>query len=156
AIQFIVINHGATRISEVTARFTLDAMPGKQMAIDADLNAGLIGEREARDRRRAVAREAEFYGAMDGAVRFTQRDAVAAIIITAINIVGGLLIGILQQGLPLKDALSNYTILTVGDGLVTAVPALLISVAGGLITTRSSSTGNALGEDVIGQVFSSP
>src|SRR5207247_304188 len=138
AIQFIVINHGATRISEVTARFTLDAMPGKQMAIDADLNAGLINEREARDRRRAVAREAEFFGSMDGAVRFTQRDAVAALIITAINIVGGLLIGVLQQGLSLTDALSNYSILTVGDGLVTTIPALLVSVAGGLITPRSS------------------
>ena len=155
AIQFIVINHGATRISEVTARFTLDAMPGKQMAIDADLNAGLINEREARERRRAVQREAEFFGSMDGAVRFTQRDAVAALIITGINIVGGLLIGVLQQGMGLSNALSNYTILTVGDGLVTAIPALLVSVAGALVTTRAS-TGNPLGDDVISQVFSSP
>jgi len=154
-INFIVVTKGAERIAEVGARFTLDAMPGKQMAIDADLNAGLITESEARERRRAVAKEAEFYGSMDGAVRFTQRDAVAAIIITAINIVGGLLIGVLQQGMPLGDALSNYTILTVGDGLVTTIPALFISVAGGLITTRSS-TSAGLGEDVISQVFSSP
>ncbi len=155
AIQFVVINHGATRISEVTARFTLDAMPGKQMAIDADLNAGLISDAEARERRKAVAQEAEFYGSMDGAVRFTQRDAVAALIITGINIVGGLLIGVLQQGMALTNALSNYTILTVGDGLVTAVPALLVSVAAGLITSRAS-TGNTLGEDVIAQIFASP
>ena len=155
AIQFVVINHGTTRISEVTARFTLDAMPGKQMAIDADLNAGLINDKEARERRAGVAREAEFYGSMDGAVRFTQRDAVAALIITGINIVGGLLIGIVQQGMRAGDALSNYTVLTVGDGLVTAIPALLVSVAAALVTARAS-TGNALGEDVVSQVFASP
>ena len=122
AIQYVVINHGAVRISEVTARFTLDAMPGKQMSIDSDLNAGLIDENEARTRRRVLASEAEFYGAMDGASRFTQRDAVASIIITAINIIAGFLIGVLQHGLDLKHALETYTVLTIGDGLVTVIP----------------------------------
>ena len=127
AIQYVVINHGAVRISEVTARFTLDAMPGKQMAIDADLNAGLIAEDEARDRRERIRREADFYGAMDGAVRFTQRDAVAALLITAVNIVAGLIIGVMQNGLDLATAARTYTVLTVGEGLVTAIPALLVS-----------------------------
>src|SRR5881394_3673934 len=117
AIQFIVINHGAVRISEVTARFTLDAMPGRQMAIDSDLNAGVINEKEARDRRERVRREADFYGAMDGAIRFTQRDAIASILITVINIVAGFLIGVLQHGMDLRKALETYTILTIGDGL---------------------------------------
>src|ERR1700750_2567321 len=119
AIQFLVVSHGAVRTAEVTARFTLDALPGKQMAIDADLNAGLIDEAAARKRRQAIAQEAEFYGAMDGAARFNQRDALATILITAINIVAGLLIGVLQQGVALTDALKTYTVLTVGDGLVT-------------------------------------
>lgn len=139
AIQYVVINHGAVRISEVTARFTLDAMPGKQMSIDSDLNSGLIDEQEARRRRKELSQEAEFYGAMDGASRFTQRDAVASIIITAINIVAGFLIGVLQHGVELSRALQTYTILTIGDGLVTVIPALMISVSGGLIVTRASS-----------------
>src|SRR6478672_10914003 len=152
AIQFIVINHGAVRISEVTARFTLDAMPGRQMAIDADLNAGLIDEREARTRRDRVRREADFYGAMDGAIRFTQRDALAAVLITGVNIVAGLVIGVFQYGLDLSTAASNYTLLTVGEGLVTAIPALLVSMSGGLITTRAASDSN-LGEEVALQLF---
>jgi flagellar biosynthesis protein FlhA len=152
AIQFIVINHGAVRISEVTARFTLDAMPGRQMAIDADLNAGLIDEREARGRRDRVRREADFYGAMDGAIRFTQRDALAAVLITGVNIIAGLVIGVFQHGLDLGTAAQTYTILTVGEGLVTAIPALLVSMSGGLITTRAASESN-LGEEVAVQLL---
>ncbi len=152
AIQYVVINHGAVRISEVTARFTLDAMPGKQMSIDSDLNSGLIDEAEARSRRKALAAEAEFYGAMDGASRFTQRDAIASIIITAINIVAGFLIGVLQHGLELSRALQTYTVLTIGDGLVTVIPALMISVSGGLIVTRATSD-TRLGADVRKQLF---
>src|ERR1700760_2268367 len=146
AIQFLVVSHGAVRTAEVTARFTLDALPGKQMAIDADLNAGLIDEAAARKRREAVAREAEFYGAMDGAARFNQRDALATILITAINIVAGLLIGVLQQGVALSEAARTYTVLTVGDGLVTLIPSLLVSVAGGMVLTRASSSGPLEGE----------
>jgi flagellar biosynthesis protein FlhA len=153
AIQYVVINHGAVRISEVTARFTLDAMPGKQMSIDADLNAGMIDENEARTRRERIRKEADFYGAMDGAIRFTQRDALAALLITAVNIVAGLIIGVLQHGLDLATAARTYTILTVGEGLVTAIPALLVSMSGGLITTRAASESN-LGEDVAGQLLS--
>jgi flagellar biosynthesis protein FlhA len=155
AIQYIVINHGAVRISEVTARFTLDAMPGKQMAIDADLNAGLIDEKQARERRERVRREADFYGAMDGAIRFTQRDAMAAVIITAVNIVAGLIIGVMQQGLDLATAAETFTILTVGEGLVTSIPALLVSMAGGLITTRAAAESH-LGEEVATQLFARP
>src|SRR5262245_46248036 len=139
AIQYVVINHGAVRISEVTARFTLDALPGKQMSIDSDLNAGLIDEAEAKRRRKALSTEAEFYGAMDGASRFTQRDAIASILITAINIVAGFLIGVFQHGMDLGHALQTYTVLTIGDGLVTVIPALMISISGGLIVTRASS-----------------
>src|SRR3954451_9451317 len=139
AIQYVVINHGAVRISEVTARFTLDALPGKQMSIDADLNAGLIDEAEARSRRKQLAAEAEFYGAMDGASRFTQRDAVASILITGINILAGFLIGVLQHGMDLRRAIETYTVLTIGDGLVTVIPALMISISGALIVTRASS-----------------
>src|SRR5437868_13795540 len=128
AIQFVGINHGAVRISEVTARFTLDAMAGKQMSIDSDLNAGLIDENEARSRRKQISSEAEFYGAMDGATRFTQRDAIASILITFINIVAGFLIGVFQHGMDLSRALQTYTVLTIGDGLVTVIPALVISV----------------------------
>jgi flagellar biosynthesis protein FlhA len=124
AIQFLVVSHGAVRTAEVTARFTLDALPGKQMAIDADMNAGLIDESEARRRRQAIAREAEFYGAMDGAARFNQRDSLATILITGINIIAGLLIGTLQQGVELAEAARTYTVLTVGDGLVTLIPSL--------------------------------
>ncbi len=147
AIQYLVINHGAVRIAEVTARFTLDALPGKQMAIDADLSAGLIDENEARGRRMQVAREAEFYGAMDGAARFSQRDALATILITAINIGAGFLIGIFYLGLSFQEALRTYTILTVGDGLVTIIPSLLVSVAGGMVATRASSEAS-LGTDL--------
>ena len=153
AIQYVVINHGAVRISEVTARFTLDALPGKQMSIDSDLNAGLIDESEARNRRKQLASEAEFYGAMDGASRFTQRDAVASIIITALNIVAGFLIGVLQHGMDLKHAIETYTVLTIGDGLVTVIPALMVSISGGLIVTRATSE-TKLGADFQKQIFS--
>jgi flagellar biosynthesis protein FlhA len=155
AIQFLVISHGAVRTAEVTARFTLDALPGKQMAIDADLNAGLIEEATARQRREAVAREAEFYGAMDGAARFNQRDSMATILLTAINIIAGLLIGTLQQNVPLLVAMKTYTILTVGDGLVTMIPSLLVSVAGGLVLTRASSSAG-LGSELELQLFGKP
>ena len=154
-IQYIVINHGSVRISEVTARFTLDAMPGKQMSIDADLNAGLIDEHQARQRRDEISREAEFYGAMDGAIRFTSRDAVASTLILAINIIGGFLIGVLQFDMTLADAAKRFTILTIGDGLVTAIPSLLISVAGGIITTRAASESN-LGQEVASQLLLNP
>jgi flagellar biosynthesis protein FlhA len=154
AIQYVVINHGAVRISEVTARFTLDALPGKQMSIDSDLNAGLIDEGEAKRRRKALATEAEFHGAMDGASRFTQRDAVASILITVINIVAGFLIGVLQHGMELRKALETYTVLTIGDGLVTVIPALMISISGGLIVTRANSEAS-LGNDVQKQIFGS-
>jgi len=154
AIQYVVINHGAVRISEVTARFTLDAMPGKQMAIDSDLNAGLIDESEARRRRKALAAEVEFYGSMDGASRFTQRDAMASILITSINIIAGFLIGVFQHGMDLKHAIQTYSILTIGDGLVTVVPALMISVSAAMIVTRSSSD-DRLGKDFKSQVFGS-
>ena len=139
AIQYIVVSHGAVRTAEVTARFTLDALPGKQMAIDADLNAGLIDEHQARARREQIAREAEFYGAMDGAARFNQRDSIATILITAINILAGFLIGVFQLDIPFREALKTYTVLTVGDGLVTMIPSLLVSMAGGMIVTRASS-----------------
>jgi flagellar biosynthesis protein FlhA len=154
AIQYVVINHGAVRISEVSARFTLDALPGKQMSIDSDLNSGLIDETEARNRRKALAAEAEFYGSMDGASRFTQRDAVASILITAINIIAGFLIGVLQHGMDLQRAIETYTVLTIGDGLVTVIPALMISVAGALIVTRAGSE-SRLGVDVRKQIFTS-
>lgn len=155
AIQYVVINHGAVRISEVTARFSLDALPGKQMSIDSDLNAGLIDEAEAKQRRKGLAMEAEFYGAMDGASRFTQRDAVASILITAINIIAGFLIGVLQHGMELKRALATYTVLTIGDGLVTVIPALMISVSGGLIVTRANNE-QRIGKTFEQQVFSNP
>ena len=155
AIQYVVINHGAVRISEVSARFTLDALPGKQMSIDSDLNSGLIDESEARARRKALAAEAEFYGAMDGASRFTQRDAVASILITAINILAGFLIGVIQHGMDFQRALETYTVLTIGDGLVTVIPALMISVSGGLVVTRAGSD-SRLSSDVATQIFSRP
>jgi flagellar biosynthesis protein FlhA len=152
AIQYVVINHGAVRISEVTARFTLDALPGKQMSIDSDLNGGLIDEAEAKRRRKQLSTEAEFYGAMDGASRFTQRDAVASILITSINIVAGFLIGVLQHGMDFMKALQTYTVLTIGDGLVTVIPALMISISGGLIVTRASSEAR-LGSEFRTQIF---
>ncbi|NOX34989.1 MAG: flagellar biosynthesis protein FlhA [Deltaproteobacteria bacterium] len=138
-INFLVITKGAGRIAEVAARFTLDAMPGKQMAIDADLNAGMIDEIEAGQRRQAIARESQFHGAMDGASKFVRGDAIAGIVITLINIIGGFVIGVLQQGMGMKDALTNYTLLTVGDGLVSQIPALLVSAAAGLLVSRSGS-----------------
>ncbi len=155
AIQFLVVSHGAVRTAEVTARFTLDALPGKQMAIDADMNAGVIDEAEARRRRQAIAREAEFYGAMDGAARFNQRDSLATILITAINIIAGLLIGTLQQGVALGEAARTYTVLTVGDGLVTLIPSLLVSVAGGITLTRANSSG-MLGGEIQQQLLARP
>ena len=152
AIQYLVVSHGAVRTAEVTARFTLDAMPGKQMAIDSDLNTGLINADQARARREAVAREAEFCGSMDGAARFSQRDSLATILVTAINIVAGFLIGVFQQGMPFQEALKTYTILTVGDGLVAIIPSLLVSVAGGIVVTRAASD-YSLGADIGKQVF---
>jgi flagellar biosynthesis protein FlhA len=154
AIQYIVVAHGAVRTAEVTARFTLDAMPGKQMSIDADLNAGLINEAQARARREQIAHDAEFYGAMDGAARFNQRDAIATILITAINIIAGFLIGVFQLDIPFREALKTYTVLTVGDGLVTMIPSLLVSMAGGIVVTRASSA-VSLSVDVDRQVLSS-
>jgi flagellar biosynthesis protein FlhA len=154
-IQFIVVNHGAVRTSEVTARFTLDAMPGKQMAVDADLAAGMIDEHEARQRRNDISQAAEFHGAMDGAIRFTQRDAVASMIIVAVNICAGLAIGVLQHDLPIAEAFKTYTILTVGDGVAAAVPSLFISVAAAIITTRSA-TDSSMGAEMSGQLFINP
>ena len=154
-VNFVVITKGAGRIAEVAARFTLDAMPGKQMSIDADLNAGLINEGEARRRRREIADEADFYGAMDGASKFVRGDAIAAVIIIMVNIIGGLAIGVLQQGLSIVQAAQNYTILTVGEGLVAQVPALLMSTASGLIVTRAASESN-LGADIARQIFMNP
>jgi flagellar biosynthesis protein FlhA len=153
AIQYLVVAHGAVRTAEVTARFTLDAMPGKQMAIDADLNAGLINEAQARARREQIAHDAEFYGAMDGAARFNQRDAIATILITAINIIAGFLIGVFQLDIPFREALKTYTVLTVGDGLVTMIPSLLVSMAGGIVVTRASSDAT-LSVDVGRQILS--
>ncbi len=154
-INFIVITKGATRIAEVAARFTLDAMPGKQMSIDADLNAGLITEAAARQRRKEIEREADFYGAMDGASKFVRGDAIAGVIITFVNILGGLIIGVLQQDMKLADAARNYTLLTIGDGLVTQVPALIVSTAAGMLVTRSTASTN-LGAEVTGQLFLQP
>jgi flagellar biosynthesis protein FlhA len=154
-IQFVVIVKGAGRIAEVAARFTLDAMPGKQMAIDADMNAGLITETEARERRAQIAREAEFYGSMDGASKFVRGDAVAGLLINIVNILGGFIIGVAQKGLSFTDALQTYTLLTVGDGLVTQIPALIIATAAGMIVTRSAS-GNPLDVEVRTQVFGKP
>ncbi|MEW6050493.1 MAG: flagellar biosynthesis protein FlhA [Candidatus Zixiibacteriota bacterium] len=154
-IQFIVITKGAGRISEVAARFTLDAMPGKQMAIDADLNAGIINESEARRRREEIAREADFYGAMDGASKFVRGDAIAGIIITLINIIGGFIIGAAMKGMDITDALRTYTLLSIGDGLVTQIPALLVSTASGIIVTRAASTSN-MGKDVATQLSRQP
>lgn len=154
-IQFVVITKGASRISEVSARFTLDAMPGKQMAIDADLNAGLITEKEARERRQEISREADFYGAMDGASKFVRGDAIAGILITLINIIGGFVIGIAINGMALADALKTYSLLSIGDGLVTQIPALLVSTASGIIVTRAASTSN-MGEDLAKQLTRQP
>jgi len=154
-IQFVVITKGAGRISEVAARFTLDAMPGKQMAIDADLNAGIISEEQARDRRESVAQEADFYGAMDGASKFVRGDAVAGILITLINIIGGFVIGIAMNGMPITEALRTYSLLSIGDGLVTQIPALLVSTASGIIVTRAAA-GSDMGSDLVQQLTRQP
>jgi flagellar biosynthesis protein FlhA len=154
-IQFVVITKGSTRIAEVAARFTLDAMPGKQMAVDADLNSGLITENEARERREMIRREADFYGAMDGASKFVRGDAVAGIIIVFVNIIGGFVIGIAMLGMPFGDAVHTYTILTIGDGLVTQTPALMVSTASGIIVARAASASN-LGSEITSQLLQSP
>ena len=154
-INFVVITKGATRIAEVAARFTLDAMPGKQMSIDADLNAGLITDIEAKTRRAEISREADFYGSMDGASKFVRGDAIAGIVITLINILGGLVIGVLQQGMSVSTAAQNYTLLTVGDGLVSQIPALIVSTAAGLVVTRAASNAH-LGNDMISQLTGQP
>ena len=154
-IQFVVITNGAGRVAEVAVRFTLDAMPGKQMSIDADLNAGIITEGDARERRDRITKEADFYGAMDGASKFVKGDAIAGLVIVAINLVGGIAIGTMQNGLSPGDAVSTYSLLTVGDGLVSQIPALLISTATGLVVTRGASQAN-LGQDIGAQLFSNP
>jgi flagellar biosynthesis protein FlhA len=154
-INFMVITKGAGRVAEVAARFTLDAMPGKQMAIDADLSSGLINEKEAKRRRSRVSREADFYGSMDGASKFVRGDAVAGIMIMLVNIIGGFVIGVWQNGMPLDTALSNYTLLTVGEGLVAQIPALIISTAAGIIVTRSADEKN-FGHEITGQFLNYP
>ena len=155
AINFLVITKGAGRIAEVAARFTLDAMPGKQMSIDADLNAGLITEQEARERRNLIAREAEYYGAMDGANKFVRGDAIAGIVITLINIIGGLAIGVFQKDMSFANAAQNYTLLTIGDGLVCQVPALIVSTAAGVIVTRAGAD-SSLGDEIATQILIQP
>ncbi|MED5526675.1 MAG: flagellar biosynthesis protein FlhA [Pseudomonadota bacterium] len=154
-INFVVVTKGAGRISEVSARFTLDAMPGKQMAIDADLNAGIINQDEARKRRKEVTSEADFYGAMDGASKFVKGDAVAGILILFINVIGGFVIGMVQHGLSFADALQIYTLLTIGDGLVAQIPSLLLSVAAALMVTRENTDGD-MGSQLVGQMFDNP
>ena len=154
-IQFVVITKGATRIAEVAARFTLDGMPGKQMAIDADLNAGIIDEHEARRRRTEISQEADFYGAMDGASKFVRGDAIAGIVITFVNVLGGIYVGMVEGGMTLMDSLEVYTKLTIGDGLSSQIPAFIISVAAGMLVTRSTGKTN-LGEEVLGQMFAKP
>ena len=155
-INFVVVTKGAGRVSEVSARFTLDAMPGKQMAIDADLNAGLVSQDEARSRRQEVAREADFYGSMDGASKFVRGDAVAGILILLINVIGGLIVGMLQHALPFSEALRNYTLLTIGDGLVAQIPSLLLSVASAIIVTGISSSTQNIGAQFSAQFLSDP
>ncbi len=149
-VQFVVISNGSGRVAEVTARFTLDAMPGKQMAIDADLSAGVIGEEDARRRRKEVGDEADFYGAMDGASKFVKGDAIAGLVITMVNLIGGFLIGVVQMGMPVGEAITTFSLLTVGDGLVSQIPALLVSISAGLIVTRAAG-GSDLGSDVFAQ-----
>ena len=155
-INFMVITGGATRVAEVSARFTLDKMPGKQLSIDADLNSGLINEDQAKERRRKLERETDFYGTMDGASKFVKGDATAGIVITIVNIVGGLIIGVVQMHMPIQGALGTYTILTVGDGLVSQIPALLISTATGLIVSRASGKDESLSTDIKNEMFSDP
>lgn len=155
-INFVVITKGSVRIAEVAARFTLDAMPGKQMAIDADLNTGIITEAEARQRRLMIARESDFYGAMDGASKFVRGDAIAGLAIMAINIVGGFIIGVVQKGMPLASAAKTYTILTIGDGLVSQIPALLMSTAAGIVVSRAGNESSDLGKDITKQILINP
>src|SRR5713101_6897322 len=154
-INFVVITKGAGRIAEVAARFTLDALPGKQMAIDAELNAGLIKETEARQRRRKIEQEADFYGAMDGASKFVRGDAIAAILITLVNVLGGFAIGMAQKGMSLTEALQRFTLLSIGDGLVSQVPALITSTAAGILVTRAAAK-NDLGQDLMQQLMFYP
>ena len=154
-IQFVVITNGAGRVAEVAARFTLDAMPGKQMAIDADLNAGVITDEEARARRQAVSKEADFYGAMDGASKFVKGDAIAAVLIVAINLIGGMAVGVLQLGMPMGEAIQHFSLLTVGEGLVNQIPALLISTATGIIVTRAAGESD-MGRDLTSQLTAQP
>src|SRR5881396_717281 len=154
-INFVVITKGAGRIAEVAARFTLDAMPGKQMAIDAELNAGVINETQARERRRKVEQEADFYGAMDGASKFVRGDAIAAVLITLINIIGGFAIGIMQKGMSVPEALQRFTLLSIGDGLVSQVPALVTSMAAGLLVTRAAAR-DSLGHELSKQLLFYP
>jgi flagellar biosynthesis protein FlhA len=151
-INFTVVTKGAGRIAEVGARFALDAMPGKQMAIDADLNAGLIGEQDAKARRSEVAQEAEFYGAMDGASKYVRGDAVAGILVTVINVVGGLIVGMVQHDMGFADAIKNYTLLAIGDGLVAQIPSLIISIAAGMVVSRVASDKD-VGSQVVSQLF---
>ena len=157
-VQFIVITKGSERVAEVAARFTLDAMPGKQMSIDADMRAGIIDFREARARREALSRESQFYGAMDGAMKFVKGDAIAGIVITIVNIVGGLIIGVAMRGMSIGEAVQTYSILTIGNGLVSQIPALLISISAGMVVTRvaSEAEDTNLGKDVAGQILAQP
>ena len=154
-VQFMVITKGTERVSEVAARFTLDAMPGKQMAIDADLNSGLISEEEAKERRKKVQREADFYGAMDGAAKFVKNDAISGILVVFINIIGGIIMGMIFLNKPFEEAINLYSILTIGNGLVTQISALMTALATGVIVTRAASDGD-LGDEIIGQLFNSP
>jgi len=155
-VNFLVITKGSERVAEVAARFTLDAMPGKQMAIDADLNSGLINEQEAKERRQKIQKEADFYGAMDGASKFVKNDAIAGILLTVINIIGGIVLGSVMYQMPVMDAMQRYTILTIGDGLVTQIPALMISVATSFIVTRSGASDKNVSQDLYSQIFGNP
>ncbi len=152
-VQFIVINKGSERVSEVTARFTLDAMAGKQMAIDSDLNTGAITDKEAAERRKKLQQENSFFGSMDGATKYVKGDATAGLIITAINLVGGIIMGMMYRGQSVNEALSTYAILTIGDGLCSQIPSLLISLSTGILVTKASSEGE-LGDEMVGQLFS--
>ena len=157
-VQFIVITKGSERVAEVAARFTLDAMPGKQMSIDADMRAGIVDFREARTRREALSRESQFYGAMDGAMKFVKGDAIAGMVITLVNIVGGLIIGVAMRGMSVGEAVRTYSVLTIGNGLVSQIPALLISISAGMVVTRvaSEAEDTNLGKEVAGQVLAQP
>jgi len=152
-VQLMVINKGSERVAEVSARFTLDAMPGKQMAIDSDLNTGAITDKEAKEKRKKLQQENSFFGSMDGATKFVKGDATAGLIITGINIVGGIVMGMLYNSLTIQDAVSKYVILTIGDGLSSSMPSLMISLATGILVTKASSDGE-LGDEIIGQLFS--